>query len=72
MPSEISIRGRTTYWFTYTVQKVKFELDGFDGENRTIYAGYQKKMFKFRGKNWFVDEKGDNRKKIYLIHDQGY
>ena len=45
-PIEIWIRGRTIHWFTYTVQEVKFYLDGFNEEGYPIYAGVQKKLVK--------------------------
>ena len=43
-PVEIWIRGRTIHWNTYTVQQVRFYLDGFNEDGYPIYAGVQKKL----------------------------
>ena len=78
VPSEISIQGRTTHWDTYRVQGVKFQLDGFNDDGRGVYAGSQRGIKKVRksfgpgfGKMQvqFLDEKSDNQKMIYLVHD---
>ena len=75
VPTEISIRGRTTHWFTYTVQQVVFYLEGFDKEGFPIYAGIQKKrntIIDEKGKsaNWIIAETDVNhQKKIFLVHD---
>ena len=74
VPSEICIRGRTTHWFTYTVQKVVFYLDGFDKEGFPIYAGTQKKMTRVSGRKCEINDETDERNfnTIYLTHDKGY
>lgn len=73
-PSEICIRGRTTYWFTYTVQKVVFYLHGFNHEGFPIYAGTQKKMTRVSGGKCDITDETDERNfnTIYLTHDKGY
>ena len=77
-PSEISIRGRTKHWFTYTVQEVKFIIDGFNNEGRPIYMGYQKKSVPSSTVQSEPDEKdyviidetdAHNLTRIYLTHD---
>ena len=70
-PSEISIRGRTIHWFTYTVQEVKFQLDGFNDEGKPIYMGYQKKSVQAESdsKGYVIVDEFDELNKIYLTHD---
>ena len=71
VPSEICIRGRTTHWFTYTVQKAVFYLDSFNDEGRPIYAGIQKKMTRVSWQKCNFTEETDTRNQnyIYLTHD---
>ena len=71
VPSEICIRGRTTQWFTYTVQKAVFYLDSFNDEGRPIYAGVQKKMTRTSWQKCVFTEETDTRNQnyIYLTHD---
>ena len=75
MPSEISIRGRTIHWFTYSVQQVEFHLDGFNEEGYPIYAGIQKKMVKITGKPRYGFPSETDPEKfqtIYLTHDNHF
>ena len=68
-PTVISIRGRTTQWFTYTVQEVAFNLDGFNDEGKPIYVGYLRKLkHSCQGKNPMTEEMRDKQKRIYLLH----
>jgi len=72
VPSEISIRGRTIHWFTYTgsLTQVDFYLDGFNDEGYPIYAGIQKKMTKTGQKHKISNETdAKNFNTIYLTHD---
>ena len=77
VPSGISIRGRTNHWFTYTVQKVDFLIDGFNEQGHSIFAGIQKKSKPIPGskkqKFRIIDEKDPSQfNTIYLTHDRGY
>ena len=70
MPTEISIRGRTLHWFTYTVQQVEFNLDGFNDEGYPYYVGYMKKMTP-SGNRFVISDETDigNLTLVYLTHD---
>ena len=74
MPSGISIRGRTTHWFTYTVQQTNFLIDGFDEQGHSIFAGIQRKKIPISGSTKpvfrIVDEEDPSQfNTIYLTHD---
>ena len=81
VPSGISIRGRTNHWFTYTVQKVDFLIDGFNEQGHSIFAGIQKESIPIPGSmipgsmkplHSIVDQEDPSQfRTIYLTHDEG-
>ena len=71
-PIEICIRGRTIHWFTYTVQQVRFFLDGFNEEGYPIYAGDQKKLINTASgqkPKVVFETDAEKYKTIYLTYD---